>query len=482
MVSPVRNAKIPRPRAPQALKTSREAERDRGPGSKPDQGERAFNSSILLQIEDDVRGIATQADLALLAANESRKISKARQVFVFSAQRQLRLDAISGLPAVDRSLPVVRDVERTVSSLGHEHRSQKSYVFDLLDPNNEFELFDSRYPYRAMLWVPYCVRGGEPLGGMLLAREKAWTEQDIVVARRLADIIAHAKALLLAEPRLNARIVSALKLRRWFLAGAVAVLTAVMAIPVPMTTLSPFEIVPRGAFVTAAPIEGVIESVFVHPGAYVKKGQPLVQIADTVLRNRLEISEREIIVSKARLKKASQLAFDDLTGRHELRLAMADQALKTAERDFARDVLNRSKIKSKRSGVALFADRQELIGKPVTLGEKIMRIADPKQVEVAIYVGVSDAIALKRGAKVRLFLDSDPIKPRDATVKFTDYRARPREGGALSYRVVASLTDQEASLPRLGVRGTAKLFGESVPLAFFLLRKPLSTLRQWSGL
>ena len=259
-------------------------------------------------------------------------------------------------------------------------------------------------------------------------------------------------------------------------------LLVAMAIPVPMTTLSPFEIAPRNAFVVAAPIEGVIAEVLVDPGAAVSKGQPLLKLADTELRNRFAVAEREVLVAQARLKKASQLAFDDVRGRHDLRIAMEERALKTAERDFARDMLMRATVRSKRSGIALFADRQMLVGKPVTLGEKIMSISDPKQVEVAIDVAVSDVVALKRGASVSLFFASGPLHPRQAKVEYADYRARARDGKPMTYRVIASLSKSRLPTPRLGVRGTAKLHGKTVPLVFYLFRRPLAALRQWFGL
>jgi hypothetical protein len=74
-------------------------------------------------------------------------------------------------------------------------------------------------------------------------------------------------------------------------------------------------------------------------------------------------------VAEARLKKAGQLAFDDMRGRHKLGLAMVEHALKTAELNFSREMFDRATVKASRTGIAIFSDRQELIGKPVTLGE-----------------------------------------------------------------------------------------------------------------
>ena len=37
-------------------------------------------------------------------------------------------------------------------------------------------------------------------------------------------------------------------------------------------------------------------------------------------------------------------------------------------------------------------------------------------------------------------------------------------------------------LPRLGLRGTARIQGESVSIAYWLARRPLSVIRQFIGL
>ena len=115
------------------------------------------------------------------------------------------------------------------------------------------------------------------------------------------------------------------------------------------------------------------------------------------------------------------------------------------------------------------------------IGERIMEIADPSHVEALVDVPVGDAIVLKAGARVKLFLDAEPLKPRDAIIRAADYQARVRPGNVVSFRVVAGIEDGKAPL-RLGARGTAQLYGDKVSLGFYMFRRPLTVLRQWTGL
>lgn len=474
-----RIARLARPRAQPVAAPSP------SPTTGPRSIENAPNAGLLAfcKIEEDARNASTQQDLEFLIANETPRILRARQIFVFQAAGEgVRIAAISGMQSVDRSAPLVQRMNAVVRDLGRH--SGLDQISDLDCRNYDDSDGPSRdtYPFPALLWLPFLKRDQELLGGMLLASEQEWQPEQKNVGRRLAATFAHALALLHADARPRSRFsLGGLANRRVILAASAAAILA-LALPVSMTTLSPFEIVPREPFVVAAPIDGVIRTVLVDPSGVVKEGQPLVQLTDTVLRNRLDVAEQEMLVAEARLKRATQLAFEESRGRQELGLAMAEVKLKTTERDFARAMLEQGTIKATRSGVAVYSDKQALLGKPVAVGERIMLIGDPNQIEVAIDVSVSDAIALRPGARVKLFLDSDPINSREAKIVSADYMARVRPGNVLAFRVVAQLSPGKAPLPRLGTRGTAQLYGHNVWLGFYLFRRPISALRQWIGL
>lgn len=437
----------------------------------------------LLKIEADAREAHTPKELQFLIVNETRKIVRARHVFVLlGSPGDLAVAAISGLPNVDRGSPLVQGIEHIVESLSDDVGLLRQIEFALDAYTAGHEDFVRGYPFHGLLWAPFLNRDGELMGGMLLAREQPWLSDDGVIAGRLARTYAHAFELLLATPKFAAHL--ALRLGfgwRSALLG-LALASVALAIPVPMAALAPCEIAPSAPFIVAAPIDGVIQDILADPGAEVAQDQPIVRFSDTVLRNRLEVAEREVMVAEARLKKATQLGFDDPRGRRELGVAMSEFAVKTAERDFARDLFQRTTIRATRSGLAVYSDKNALIGKPVVVGERIMQIADPAQVEVAIELSSSDAIVLKQGARAKVYLDSDPLHPREATVTLADYQAHVRPGNTLAFRVTAKLAPDSGPLPRLGVRGTAQLYGGRVMLGFYLFRRPVAAIRQWTGL
>jgi hypothetical protein len=53
--------------------------------------------------------------------------------------------------------------------------------------------------------------------------------------------------------------------------------------------------------------------------------------------------------------------------------------------------------------------------------------------------------------------------------------------GFVAYQLKADLQEQ-TGLPRIGLKGTAKIYGDWAPLIYHVCRKPLAWLRRTTGL
>lgn len=433
----------------------------------------------LMRLEGAIRKAAGLSELNVLVANEARGLLRARQIFVIDCEGgRVRVATVSGLPAVERGAPLIQEIERGLKRLADEEGLARRHEFRLQGLIAEDTAGVVAYPLQEMLWLPFKSAGGRPPGGLLVARETAWSEGDIGVGEHLADAMGYAHRALAAAPVRTRRFRPG---RKTLLVAALA-LVALTFIPVPMTVLAPLEVVPREPFVVATSLDGIVDSIPVEPNQRVAQGEVVARLASVELRNKLEVAEREVQVAAAKLQKATQLAFVDVRGRHEMGLMQAELDLRIAERDYARDQLERTALRAGRAGIAVYGDRRDIVGRPVAVGDRLMEIADPEAVEVQIDIPVSDALVIRPGARAKLFLDSDPLRPVDAGIVRADYKARPRDGTNLAYRVVARLGETGAAVPRLGLRGTAQVYGETVPLWFYLFRRPISALRQWVGL
>ena len=201
----------------------------------------------------------------------------------------------------------------------------------------------------------------------------------------------------------------------------------------------------------------------------------------TQLRDNLVIADRAVGVAEAKWKQYEQAAFIDPQAKRELSSASAEYELKRAERDYAADLLEKTVTRAPRAGIAIFNDINEFVGRPVTTGQRIMEIADRSHVMARIDVPVDDSVVLADGARVKLFLDSDPLHAVEASISHASHGARMLENNLFAFRADAKLAD-DTTLPRLGVRGTAEIYGPRTSMLFYLFRRPLSYLRQHYGL
>ncbi|EJN03640.1 HlyD family efflux transporter periplasmic adaptor subunit [Phyllobacterium sp. YR531] len=432
---------------------------------------------LLLKIEADTRQAETVGELTFLIANETPKLSRARQVFVFTRKgKPQRVAAVSAMGKVERDSPRIRWIESVVAALEADiglHEIREFTLPAYCPPDDEEH---KNFPYRFLAWFPLKLRDGYVFGGMLLAREVPWNQTDLVVVTRLAETYSHSWSALTGTRKLKRR----LRLKPFLLAG-VAIAVIAGFIPVPLTVLAPTEIVPVEPRIVAAPIDGVIEAIEVDPNANVAAGQLLLRMSDTALRNELSVAEQEVNVAQAKLKQVTQGAIADPKLRGDLAIAGTELSLATAKRNYASDLLARTQVTSPEAGVVMYTDKRDLIGRPVSTGERLMEVANPQRTQIRIDVPVADAIAVKAGAPVRAFLDSDPLQPIRATVRAASFEAQMIEGDVLAYRVYATLEDAPEAM-RLGIRGTAQISGDKVPLAYYLFRRPIATIRQRLGI
>ncbi len=434
-------------------------------------------AAVLLQLQRAARHAETPAALRFLMVNDTRRLLGYRQaVLALGPPRALRIAAVAGVATLDRDAPMVRWLERVVRRLAEGGTAAECRPLDpaALPPGERTGWAEWSAPF--VLWCPLTDRGGALLGGLWLARETAWTDPERVLAAELADAYAHAWTAL-AGPAARRRGRPA---RRAAWAGLLAALLAVQFMPVHLSALAPAEIVPIDPLAVAAPLNGVIAAVQVQPNQPVARGQPLFSMVDVELRARRDVAERALAVAEAEYRRAAQTAFADPRSSAQVAILAAQVDVRRAELAFAREQLGRVQVVAEQAGIAVFADPNDWIGRPVATGERIMLIADPALAEIGIRLAVGDAIVLAPGAAVELFLDTDPLRPLSGELTRIAYQAEPGPDGILAFRLKAALAPGTPP-PRLGAQGTAKIYGERVPLFLYLFRRPIAALRQMAG-
>ena len=251
--------------------------------------------------------------------------------------------------------------------------------------------------------------------------------------------------------------------------------------PVRLTVLVPGELVPANPAIIRVPIEGIVDEFYVTPNQEVVKGQPLFNLDLTSLLSRLQVAEQETQIATQEYRQSSLQGLTDSKSRGLLVPQEGKAAEKKMEADYIKELLNKAKIVAPRDGIVLFDDPSEWIGKPVQAGEKVMVVATAGDVEIEGWIPVGEAIELPKDSSVTLYLNAMPFSPVTGSLRYEGHEPIQRPDGGYAYRVRASLAAGEKG-PRVGLKGTAKVHGQFVPLSYWVLRRPLSSLRQFLGI
>ena len=453
----------------------------------------ASNAASMAALNAEVRSRSAQTiqSLAFTIVNETWQAMPYRQALAFrQTARGMDLMAVSGLASIAEDTPFTVWFTRLMRVLWRE-AGESLYLVDLRRIEQEGSAPESLPGLVPDIisgwdewWPPYMLvvplfRDGERQGVVIFMLEEAPAGATLQTIGRLqstwsycAWALTHARRTPLARRLPRGR-------KLWIAAALVA---AVLAVPTRQAALAPAEIVALDGLAVAAPLDGVIKTFYVKPNQQVKAGQRLFSLDDTTLRNRREVAARALEVAAAELLSAQQRAFGDEKARSEVAVLQGRIAEKRAELQAVQDQLKRIDVVAPRDGIAVFGDVNDWQGKPVATGERIMQLADPKDAGVMLYMPVADAIALDRGARIRMFLQVAPLHPIEARLTQTSYQAVLSPDGVASYRLRGTIDQGGERLARIGLKGTAKVYGERVPLIYYLLRRPLASARQWSGL
>ncbi|HSG61866.1 MAG TPA: HlyD family efflux transporter periplasmic adaptor subunit, partial [Pseudomonadales bacterium] len=264
---------------------------------------------------------------------------------------------------------------------------------------------------------------------------------------------------------------------RWV---AVAVV-AFLLFPVRLTVLAPADLIPASPSYIRAPMDGVIEQLAVIPNQRVLAGQELFRFDAVSLLSRFTLAERELATTQAEYRRLAQRALYEAESKAELAVLQSQLAEKQVNVDYLRSLNQRALVSAPIDGIVLLEDPNAWIGRPVATGEKVMIVANDRDVAIEAWLSPGDMITLPEDAHVELFLTNNPLSALSGEVAYISLQPEMRPEGYYAYRVRANLLTDNDSV-RIGLKGTLKLHGHRVPMIYWMLRRPMASMRAWLGL
>lgn len=435
--------------------------------------------ATLTHLEAQIRVAKTVQELQFISVNETRRLVPYEQAYLLShageAAGVSRVICASSVAVVERDAPMMRWLEEMAQALRHALPGDEPVtVTEEMCPDSCREGW-REHVRGHVLWCPLKHPDETVLGFWWLERDYPWEENDRAIMHRLAGSFAYAwKAVAMRHRTWSTRIKTP---SVWLMAAAVV---GALCLPVRVSTVAPVKVMAKEPTIVSAPMDGVIAEVLVPPNTVVTQYRLLFRYEDTNLRNQFRVAEKQLAVAQAEHAQAIQGGFADPQRKAEVPLRAAEAALKETELTYAQEMLAQVEVRAPQEGLLLYSDKADWVGKPVSVGERIMDIADPRRIELRIDLPVSDALLLRDGADAVAFFDALPLESFEATVSRASYHAEVLPGDMLAYRITAELATADPRI-RIGWQGSAKVYGEQGPLAFLLFRRPLMALRQLVG-
>lgn len=435
--------------------------------------------AALLHLEQRAFNASTSAELGFTVVNETLNLIAFRQAAFFTVNSvgKPSLTTASGLVSVTEDSPFAVWLGRIATSFESSPFPKR---ITLADVPPEFKDGWQEWLPEHVLTAFFLDPDGRAIGLILYAREAPWDEDELNLLHRLHQTYGYCLGALTRGPRSIARLFigeSGSKMAKWI---SLALLLALL-IPVRLSALAPAEVVALNAMAVASPQDGVVSAFHVQPNSPVKVGDRLFSLDNSAIASRREVALRGVSIAKADLLVAQQRAFDDIKSKGELAAAIGRVREKDAELALVEGTLDRVDVRAERDGLAVFGDPNDWLGRPVQTGERVLQLADPKDAGVLIWLPVADALNLEVGAPIRLFLHTAPLEPLTARLLQTSYQAVLSPDGVSAYRLRGEFELGSASA-RIGLRGTARVSGDWATLGYYLFRRPISAVREWTGL
>jgi hypothetical protein len=427
--------------------------------------------SSLVMLEEEARKAENLSELSFIIANDTRRLLPCDQTFlwIFDDIGSARIHRAANLSEIDKNAPSIHWLESLLAwCLTQPWRIESHSISAEILPSE----LAQRWPEEIsgnLLYAPMTIPRFS--GGLLLSSENNWTDGHRALMEVLVNAYSHAWHALYRPNRLRSTIAH-IKQFRWRYIIAASLL---LLYPAKQYVISPAEVVARQPFVVSAPLSGVIRDIHVQPNQLVEQGSLLFEIDDIDLENQLTLAKRSLSITEAEYIRNVHASFECDECRAHAAELLAVMERDRASMQIASQQLERSKVLSPAQGVAVFSDANDWKGRPVRTGERVMLVSDPDSTALLIELPIDDAIAIDTGATVVFYPNISPLLSYRARVYQTSYEANVSANQILAYSLFAEFDEQS---PRLGLRGTAKIYGTRAPVLYLILRKPMAWLRR----
>lgn len=438
----------------------------------------------LLDLQKEAHKAKTIENFGFHVVNNSQKLFPYKQaVFWRLDGRSFHLEKISGNAVLDRNglyaLEIKKYLKREILKKDHNFVKEPILTLTIKDADKgDKDLWKDLFSTHAVITV-FATEEDGILGGLWLDCDKAPTPAESKILANLLESYAYTLSNISAIEKKTSFLTSLFSSKKQkFILLAFLIF---FFFPTRLTITAPAEIVADNPYVITAPYDGIMEEIMVDPGDDVHTNMIVAKMDQTSVKAEADRARQSLKTTQTTLSRTGLESLRNEEKRRELQQLRSEIAEKKIELNYAEELLEKTEIMSPVSGVAIFSDANSLEGKPMTTGEKIMVIADPKKAELLIRVPLDSMLPISPESPVEFYLNVSPLKSYSADITSIGYQASQDPDGILSYKVKADFDHSQSDF-RIGWEGTAKIQSDWSIMGYAILRKPLIALHNLLGL
>lgn len=428
--------------------------------------------------------VKTTEELAFLIVNDTIHLLPYSRAFLFNySENRPKLIAASGQANLNDDSPLVKTAQHLISGLNDPGEVRVLKDTDFSEQHREAWGVYQKENQSSILWLPIFAEHKQVLGLWLEQLESktfAVPIPEMIVL--LKDFLMHGYGI--AWERVGRKYSA----RNWFgltknklMYLLIPLLASLFLIRIPLRVAAPCEIVSSDLYLIRAPLAGVIKEVVVLPGAAVKKEDPLVVYDPSKLEHALKSSAEDVQEKKGAVDRAAILGQQDRQLLNELNLLNIKLQKEKLNLDFATYEASLLTIKSPQDGVVIIDSPEDWRGRPVVVGEKIMAIGNLDKTQVKIWIPEADNVPLDIEKTIKVYFYVSPAHSYDCKIRYIANEVTLSEREIPSFVAKADWVDHPPEDQKLGLRGTAILYGKPVSLFYYIIRKPWFTFRNFIG-
>jgi HlyD family secretion protein/Biotin-lipoyl like len=431
----------------------------------------------LNQIQLKAFGAKNFKELSFIIVNDTNQlVNNDRAIFWKREENTFEVVNISGQAEFSKTSSYHEQIHKIVHNLKDPSKPQYIRKNSFEKSSDAWNRYNEEYPENVVYWFPLKDEDDHYNTALWIEswNGKSWSNDEIELLSFLG------KSYVAALAKFKVRFIPRKFLKATFLAVFIFLFIMSFFIEVRLRVVAPCEVVPTDPYVITTPLDGKIESITVDHGQKVLRGDLLFSYDNKLPAYQLDMERKELEISLSNLERAQNKGYEDVEALKEmetLRLLVNKELLDV---DLGSYQFEKLEVRAPINGLIEMKNPKEWRGKQVVVGEKVLTIFDENKTHVEIEIPHNDRIAFDWDIPVKVFLNVSPELSHQAQLRYISSYTTVSDNDIVVFLGEADWEDPVKV--KLGLKGTAVLYGEKVTLIYWLMRKPMNTFRELTGI